>query len=108
MLISEEEYYKKLDKEIEENYYKRIEEEHNRKTEEEYWKRIEQERRKKEDFILTGIPAMNRAEDESYHGDVEEMKRAEQKSLERAERKALEKEKLERTKRIEKILGGYK
>ena len=51
---------------------------------------------------------MNRAEDESYHGDVEEMKRAEQKSLERAERKALEKEKLERTKRIEKILGGYK
>ena len=47
-LISDEEYYKKLDKEIEENYYKRIEEEHNRKTEEEYWKRIEQERRKKE------------------------------------------------------------
>ena len=100
MLISEEEYYKKWDKEIKENYYKRIEEE--------YWKRIEQERRKKEDFILTGIPAMERAEYESYHGDVEEMKRAEQKSLERAERKALEKAKLERAKRIEKILGGYK
>ncbi len=87
MIISEEQ-LKKWDREIEE--------------------REEREIRKKQDFILTGIPAMKRAEDESYHGDVEAIKRVEQESLERAERESLEREKLERAKRIEKILGGYK
>lgn len=68
MLISEDEYYKKLDKEIEERYYKELEEEHNRRTEKEYFKRLEDERKKEEYFILTGIPAMKQAELESLKG----------------------------------------
>lgn len=76
---------------------------------EEYFREIEErEIRRKQEFILTGIPVMKRAEYESYHGDVEAIKRAEQESLERAERESLERAKLERAKRIEKILGGYK